>query len=90
MQMTDQGEQVPQVPAGENLRAAQPVAVVQPPPPPPLQNQEEPANPNSSQSAGEAAVKFVKRFVFAFSARVLAYGISIAVLNFRSRRLAFN
>ena len=45
--MADQGEQVPQVPAGENLQADQAVAVMPPPP----QNQEEPANPNPGQSA---------------------------------------
>ena len=49
--MADQGEEVPQVPAGENLQPAQAVAVAQPPPPPPLQNQEEPANPNPRQNA---------------------------------------
>ncbi|XP_068718096.1 uncharacterized protein [Montipora capricornis] len=49
--MADQGEQVPQVPAGENLQAAQAVAVAHPPLPPPPQNQEEPANPNPGQNA---------------------------------------
>ena len=42
-----------QVPVDENLRAAQAAAVVQPPQPPPPQNQQEPANPNPQNAAGE-------------------------------------
>ena len=47
--MAGKGEQVPQVPAGENLQPAQAVSVAQPPPPSLLQIQEEPANPNPRQ-----------------------------------------
>lgn len=90
--MADQGEQVPQVPAGENLQAAQAVTVAQAPPPPLLQNQEEPANPNPRQNAaaGEVTLEVCSAYCFHLPARVLTYCISVAVLNFRSRRLAFN
>lgn len=42
-----------QVPADENLPAAQVAAVIQLPPPPPAQNPEQPANPNPPNAAAE-------------------------------------
>ena len=66
LQMADQGEKIPQVPACENLQPAQAVAVAQPPPLPLLQNQEEPANPNPRQNAAAGEVTLAVCSAFGF------------------------
>ena len=68
-----------QVPADENLRAAQAAAVVQPPPPPPPQNPEEPAIPNPQNAAREeVTLEVCSFFIFLkYRTRVLVYRIPL-------------
>ena len=89
LEMADQGEQVPQVPAGKNLQAAQAVSVAHPPlpPPPPPQNQEEPANPGQNAAGEEVTLEVCSAFCFIISSTCSSYCIPVAVLNLFSVRV---